>query len=314
MARRSNKTAHVLGLITSGNKAEEEELVETAAPATAESVAEDPSLDRERSSLPANEGDAGSQAAETKAQTKIGPEAKAEPPAGENAPAQKEDAPEPKTAAQDQEVAVQVADVAPEGPAEGSSYIPTNNPSLKRIVAGESKAQRSNVKTPIVEILFNDHDPLSDLIRDQLEAGEAMAEATRKEKIAMSEENKMNNPATNEPENDMVITKNPSNDYTYIKDRSTNESKELGYKFINVSEELVREKVLDIMGKVDMCTCDRCIVDTIALAVTNLPSKCVVADKDAVFPLLSYYRSKYATAVQTELMKAAMTIKENPHH
>lgn len=289
MARRSNKTAHVLGLITTGSKAADE-APETAAPSAAPMETADPvEIMHEEESTPSSIAD-------------VNPREEA------SSPEEGMDADIENTA----QIRLEATAPIDTGAEEPSVF--ADNKNLKRIIAGESKNQRSSVKAPIVEILFNDHDPLSDIIRDQLEAGEAMAEATRKE-AKMSEENKVQGTApSDEQGSDMVITKNPNNDHTYIKDKITNESKELGYKFLNVSEELVRERVVDIMNTVEMCTCDRCIVDTIALAVTNMPSKCIVADKDAVFPLLSYYRSKFATAVQTELMKAAMTIKENPHH
>ena len=110
------------------------------------------------------------------------------------------------------------------------------------------------------------------------------------------------------------MTKDSANNKVSLRDQSTEESVELDYKFLNVSEELVRERVVEVMNSLGTCTCDRCIVDTVALAVTNMPAKCIVADKDAIFPLLSYYRSKFATSVHTELMKAAMVVKDNPHH
>ena len=112
----------------------------------------------------------------------------------------------------------------------------------------------------------------------------------------------------------VVMTKDSANNKVSLRDQSREESVELDYKFLNVSEELVRERVVEVMNSLGACTCDRCIVDTVALAVTNMPAKCIVADKDAIFPLLSYYRSKFATSVHTELMKAAMVVKDNPHH
>lgn len=176
------------------------------------------------------------------------------------------------------------------------------------------KFNKSTGKAPIVEILFNDHDPLSDLIRDQLEAGEAMEEATKKETSAMSEENKNLKEHASDGCHGTLITKDPATNKVSIKEQDSDENIDLDYKFLNVSEELVREKVLEVMNSVGTCTCDRCIVDTIALSITNLPAKCIVADKDAIFPLLSYYRSKFATSVHTELMKAALLVKDNPHH
>lgn len=90
--------------------------------------------------------------------------------------------------------------------------------------------------------------------------------------------------------------------------------KELDYSYINVLEQIVREKVMEYLEKFQVCTCNRCIADTTALALTNLPSKYIVTDSGDVFPLLNYYSNKYATNVMTELTKACLTVNAFPHH
>ena len=167
--------------------------------------------------------------------------------------------------------------------------------------------------SPIVEILFNDHDPLSDIIRDQLHAEEAMTDAMKRSVKPVVDE-QVKTELMEDKEAAPFVTHNSTSGTMTIKTADGAESEELDYKFVNVFEEIVRSKVLDAMQKFDVCTCDRCIVDVVALTVTNLPAKCIVTDKDAVFPLLSYYSNKYATQVQTELVKACVRIKENPHH
>lgn len=248
MSRRSSKTAHVLGLITSG-QAEET----TKIPASDDLEPKDPASSEGKQPEGVDESDI------------------------------REDLEAPK------------------------------NRTLRHTSSNPDRAS-GQAKAPIVEILFNDHDPLSDLIRDQLEAGEVMKEATRKENAPMSEESKkiVEDRSLESPQ--VVMTKDSANNKVSLRDQSTEESVELDYKLLNVSEELVRERVVEVMNSLGACTCDRCIVDTVALAVTNMPAKCIVADKDAIFPLLSYYRSKFATSVHTELMKAAMVVKDNPHH
>ncbi len=171
----------------------------------------------------------------------------------------------------------------------------------------------NNNPSSIVEILFNNHDPLSDAIRDQLHAEEAMTDAMRRSVSPMIDEQEKNDLMENK-ESVPFVSHNSKDGTMTIKTADGAESDELDYKFVNVFEEIVRSKVLDAMQKFDVCTCDRCIVDVVALTVTNLPAKCIVTDKDAVFPLLSYYSNKYATMVQTELVKACVRVKEVPHH
>lgn len=280
MSRRSSKTAHVLGLITSGKS---DDAPENISPNHTGNVV------TERSESPVDNRNPNIlDSSETISSTL---------PISE----------EPTAPETNQPVSFTEDSGIPE-----TSVAPKNR-NFRHILSNPDKAQ-AQAKAPIVEILFNDHDPLSDLIRDQLEAGEVMAEATRKENIAMSEESKKIVEDRSEENQGVVMTKDSSSNKVSLRDKNTDESIELDYKFLNVSEELVREKVLDVMNNVDACTCDRCIVDTVALAITNLPAKCIVADKDAIFPLLSYYRSKFSTLVHTELMKAALIIKDNPHH
>ena len=86
------------------------------------------------------------------------------------------------------------------------------------------------------------------------------------------------------------------------------------YRFVNVMEYIIKDSVLEQMKKFDMCTCERCQVDTIALALTNCPAKYIVVDNHTVSPLLNYYSNKFMGTVTVELIKACTMVKENPRH
>lgn len=89
---------------------------------------------------------------------------------------------------------------------------------------------------------------------------------------------------------------------------------DLDFKYINVYEIIVQDKLLDYMKKFDVCMCDRCIVDTFALAVTALPNKIVVVDKKEIFPLVNFFEVQNTAIISTALIKACMVVKEKPHH
>ena len=91
------------------------------------------------------------------------------------------------------------------------------------------------------------------------------------------------------------------------------QSKE-NYSFVNVMEYIVKDLVIDYMKKFDMCTCERCVVDTMALALTYCPAKYIVVDSHTVSPLLNYYSNRYVGDVTVELTKACIKIKDNPRH
>ncbi|MCI8837202.1 MAG: hypothetical protein HFG74_03965 [Hungatella sp.] len=87
------------------------------------------------------------------------------------------------------------------------------------------------------------------------------------------------------------------------------------YRFVNVMEQLLMRQDLDaVLKQHNVCNCPRCMSDVCALALTGLPSKYVVTSKDSISPLLSYYENKYKIPVLTELMKACNKVRENPRH
>ena len=87
------------------------------------------------------------------------------------------------------------------------------------------------------------------------------------------------------------------------------------YRFVNVMEQLIlRQDIHSFLKQHNVCTCRRCMSDVCALALTGLPSKYVVVSNDSLSPLLSYYESKYKIYMLTELIKACNLVRENPRH
>lgn len=87
------------------------------------------------------------------------------------------------------------------------------------------------------------------------------------------------------------------------------------YRFVNVMEQLMlRQDVASFQEQYNVCKCKRCTADVYALALTGLPSKYVVTRKDSLSPILSYYESKYKIFMLTELIKACNKVRESPRH
>ncbi len=86
------------------------------------------------------------------------------------------------------------------------------------------------------------------------------------------------------------------------------------FHFINIGEMLIKDKVMEYMERFDVCTCSRCVADTMAIALSNLTPKYVVSDDSDVVPFLSYYESKFTNQIMTELTKACLTVSANPRH
>lgn len=89
---------------------------------------------------------------------------------------------------------------------------------------------------------------------------------------------------------------------------------EADYSYVNVMERIVGEQVSYFMEQFEVCSCDRCVADTKALALTNLPPKYIVTAKSTVAPLLNFYTNKFIGQVTVELTKACQTVKDVPHH
>ncbi len=87
------------------------------------------------------------------------------------------------------------------------------------------------------------------------------------------------------------------------------------YHFVNVMELLLLRQDLDsYLEQYGVCKCERCLADVCALVLTGLPAKYVVARKDSVSPILGYSENKYKIYMLTELIKACNKVREHPRH
>ncbi len=86
------------------------------------------------------------------------------------------------------------------------------------------------------------------------------------------------------------------------------------YVYINIMETFVKEIIVDYMKQYATCTCNHCVIDTMALTLTNLPSKYVVVKKGDLAPLLHMYHQKYSIQISAELLKACLVVSGSPHH
>lgn len=99
------------------------------------------------------------------------------------------------------------------------------------------------------------------------------------------------------------------------KTEAETEKEELPYRMVNVMEEILSpEMVKEEMKKYGVCLCSRCQADVLALLLTRLPAKYIVANTPAIPPLLSYYKNKYRVNLLTQMIKACLDVRENPRH
>lgn len=87
------------------------------------------------------------------------------------------------------------------------------------------------------------------------------------------------------------------------------------YRFVNVMELLLlRQNIPLLLKQHGVCSCERCMADVCALTLTGLPSKYVVTNKDSISPIVSFYENKFKIPLLTEFMKACSKVREKPRH
>lgn len=79
-------------------------------------------------------------------------------------------------------------------------------------------------------------------------------------------------------------------------------------------EEVVSDIYKDVIDDMDVCKCEKCTKDIMAISLNNLPPKYVVSEDGALYSKINYLKNQYEVDVITEITKAAMKVKENPHH
>ncbi len=89
---------------------------------------------------------------------------------------------------------------------------------------------------------------------------------------------------------------------------------EQDFTCFNVMQALVEAKAEKYIKLFGLCTCSRCHTDVVALSLTNLPAKYVVATSEEMVPLLSVYEGTYSAAVISQVMNSCKKVMEHPRH
>lgn len=83
---------------------------------------------------------------------------------------------------------------------------------------------------------------------------------------------------------------------------------------VNLAEILVKDMLPEVMKKMNICTCDICTNDVMALALNNLPTKYVTTDMGKQYMKLDIYKKQYEIDVMAALTKACVRVKASPRH
>lgn len=83
----------------------------------------------------------------------------------------------------------------------------------------------------------------------------------------------------------------------------------------NYMEDVVKEELEKLLLETpDVCKCQKCKLDMIALVLNRLPPKYVVTEKGRFYTKLKEQEIQSRVDVTRELTQAIIKISKNPHH
>ncbi len=86
-------------------------------------------------------------------------------------------------------------------------------------------------------------------------------------------------------------------------------------ELINYTEVLVKQHFDEVIGKFDdVCKCQQCKFDILALALNKLPPKYVVSEKGAVFSKAQSFTTQSNVDVVGAITDAINKVKGRPNH
>lgn len=133
---------------------------------------------------------------------------------------------------------------------------------------------------------------------------EIFSPSFKKGKVTVIDESSENDKITNEIQAN--LEKNLLSEYN---------EPEPEFHIVNVMAEILKTKdVPGLMRQYGGCTCDKCIADVTALSLTRLPAKYVVLEKEKTSPMIGFYQSKFRSDIFVAMLRATLDVKEHPHH
>lgn len=82
----------------------------------------------------------------------------------------------------------------------------------------------------------------------------------------------------------------------------------------NYMEEIVFSQMKDILNDINVCTCDKCLLDIAAIALNDLPPKYIVTEKGELYSKINTLGQQFEVDVVSAITKAAVLVKRKPRH
>ncbi len=82
----------------------------------------------------------------------------------------------------------------------------------------------------------------------------------------------------------------------------------------NILEDLIIYKLDELIEATDVCKCDRCRSDIIAIALNKLPSRYVSSSGGDIMARMQAMDDQMQANITTAILKAIEQVKKKPHH
>lgn len=92
------------------------------------------------------------------------------------------------------------------------------------------------------------------------------------------------------------------------------QTKDTDYVFFNVMKAVVEDGLEENLKRFDACSCPRCRMDAMAMALNRLAPKYVVVARGAVSALKDVYEKKYMADTLVAVVQACIEVAKKPRH
>jgi competence protein ComFB len=82
----------------------------------------------------------------------------------------------------------------------------------------------------------------------------------------------------------------------------------------NIIEDLITYKLDELIEETDVCKCERCRTDIIAIALNKLPSRYVNSSGGDIMARMQALDDQMQANITTAILKAIEMVKKKPHH
>ncbi|OPZ92967.1 MAG: Late competence development protein ComFB [Firmicutes bacterium ADurb.Bin419] len=82
----------------------------------------------------------------------------------------------------------------------------------------------------------------------------------------------------------------------------------------NYMEEIVFSLMKEVLDDINVCSCDKCILDIAAIALNDLPTRYIVSEKGELYSKINSLKQQFEVDVISAITKAAVLVKRSPRH